>query len=313
MKSIVGFFCFVCIVCSAAYGEPTIFGKPYAFSGTVRTGFCNGASYEIVYQNSRSREYLSELQWELKPLFFMGLGFSLEPAKTSGAPHGFFAELGIKAGLPVVCGTMKDRDWDQNTSEKLTGFSSHTNKLKAAVLLTLDAGYSFSITDWFFLRFFGSLDYFFFKMEGRDGYGSYENKNWEIITFSGPGIRYTQHWLLFSPGLSAGFTIARLTIKGTVKITPLIFCAGEDDHLHPSKTVSYNDYMIGTFAIEPALDLSYTFTARLEAGLTCSYRFITGTRGDTVIDKNGASGYFSNTAGAGLRFFESSLYLKFIF
>jgi len=312
MKSIIVFSCFVCIVCSAAYGETLIFGKPYVFTGTVRTGFCLGTAYEIVYQNSRSSDYLSELQWELKPLFFMGLGFSLEPAKTGGKSHGGFIELGVKAGLPASCGTMEDRDWDEGASEKLVCFSSHTNNLKAAVLLNLDSGYSFSVTDRFFLRLFLSLDYFFIKMEGCDGYRSYESEDWEIITFSGPVIRYTQHWFLFSPGLSAGFTLKRLTIKGAVKITPLIFCADEDDHLL-TKT-RFTDYMTGLFAIEPALDLSYAATARLEAGLACSYRFITGTRGDTVIDQNKGSSYsIDNSAGAGLWLWESSLYLKFIF
>jgi outer membrane protease len=306
VKSIAGFFCFVSIISSAAYGETAVSGKPYVFSGTVYTGFCYGTSYEIVYQNSQDGEYLSELQWELKPLLFMGLGLSLEPVHSGGKYRGFFTNLNLKAGLPAVCGTMEDRDW--HIPKTLTHYSSHTNKLEAAILLTVDAGYSFSITDRFFLRVFSSLDYFYFRMAGWDGYRSYTEDNWEIIPFSGQVIRYTQHWFLLSPGLCAGFILDRLTIRGAVKITPLIFCAGEDNHLLTS--TRFNDYMIGTFAIEPSLDLSYNVSPHLEAGLTCSYRFITGTRGDTV---ENYSNYYLNSAGAGLRLFESSIYLKFVF
>jgi outer membrane protease len=291
---------------SAAYGETTVYGKPYAFSGTVYTGFYYGTSYEIVYRDSRGGEYLSELQWELKPLLFMGLGLSLEPIHSSGKYRGFFTSLNLKAGLPAVTGTMEDRDW--LIPGTFTNFSSHTNRLNAAVLLTVDAGYSFSVTDRFFLRVFSSLDYSYFKMEGWNGYRSYAEDNWEIIPFSGQVIRYTQHWFLFSPGICAGFILDRLTIKGAVKVTPFIFCTGEDDHLLTS--TRYNDYMIGTFAIEPALDLSYTLSPHLEGGFACSYRFITGTRGNTV---ENYSNYYLNTAGAGLRLFESSIYLKFVF
>jgi outer membrane protease len=311
-KSIAFFICFVSLFyaagTTAAHGETRIFNRPYAFSLTPQAGFIYGTSYEIVYQASRSSEYLSELQWDLKPLFVLGLGVSLEPLKTSG----FFTNFLIQAGLPGKTGTMEDRDWQTpvNPAEKLTNFSSHTNKLKAAFLLTLDAGYSFSVADWFFIRLFGSLDYFYFKMEGIDGY--YDYSNWDewtgppTGTFSGAVIRYTQHWLLFSPGLSAGFMVKRFAITGSVKITPLIYCAGEDEHL--SAKDRYNDYMYGKFAIEPALDASYTINPHWQAGLICSYRFITGARGETIVNN---SYYSPNQPGAGLSLFETSLYVKF--
>lgn len=311
MKSIAGFFCFVSIISSTAYGETIIFGKPYAISGIASTGFLYGTSYEIVYLDNRSSEKLSELQWELKPLFYMGMGLSLEPVNSGSHYRGFFAELGIKAGLPAVTGTMEDRDWQ--IPETLTNFSSHTNNLKAAILLTMDAGYSFSITDRFFFRFFGSLDYFFFRMEARNGFYCYADNNWEKKEISGTVIKYTQHWFLFSPGLSAGFILDRLTIKGAVKITPFILCVDKDDHLLTS--TRYIDYMIGKYAIKPSLDLSYNVNPRLEAGFAYSYQYITGTRGDMVIEKyrNSGSAYtIPNATGAGLWFFESSIYLKFV-
>jgi outer membrane protease len=305
VKSIAVFICFVSFLSPAVYGETTIAGKPYAFSGTVHAGLYYGTSYEIVYQNSLSREKLSELEWELKPLLYMGLGFSLKPVNTGGG----FTSFTIKAGLPAVCGIMNDRDWI--TPGVLTHFSSHTNTLEAAVQLTLDLGYSFSVTDRFYFRLFGSLDYLFFRMEAKDGYYSYERDNWEIITLSGPVIRFSQQWFLFSPGFSADFILNRFTLKGTLKVTPFIFCIDKDEHLLPPAT-TYSDYLSGKFAVEPALDISYTISTHLEAGLACSYRYITGARGDTVEEQSGHLPYIiSNSAGAALNLFESSVYLKF--
>jgi outer membrane protease len=306
-KSIAFFICFVSLFCAAAaHGETRIFNRPYAFSLTPQLGFIHGTSYEIVYQDIWSSEYLSELQWELKPLFVLGLGVSLEPLKTSG----FFTSFSINAGLPERTGNMEDRDW--NIPGTLTNFSSHTNKLKAAFLLTLDAGYSFSVTDWFFIRLFGSLDYFYFKMEGRDGYTSYASNNWENIYLSGTVITYFQHWFLFSPGICYGFTPGRFTIKGTINITPLIYCFDTDDHV--SRKVRFLDYMYGKLAVKPALDIALAITPRITLGIGCSYIFIAGTRGDTIVEyytSNSPSEKIYNSAGAGLSLFNIALYTKF--
>jgi len=310
VKSIAGFICFVSLFCSAAYGETRLFDKPYDLSLAVQAGLLYGTSYEIVYQDEKSNEYLSELRWELKPLFVMGLNFSLEPVRT----WGLFTRFSIKAGFPAVSGTMEDRDWlDLNNSETLTNFSKHSNKTQAAVFLTLDTGFSFLVTDWFYLRPFVSFDYIFFKMEGRNGYYRYANANndWETGTFSGAVIRYSQHWFLLSPGVSFGFMVNRFTIKGAIKITPLVFCVGIDDHL--LSEALFTDYMFGKIAVEPSLDVSFAISPRFDFGYIVSYWYITGTRGDTVRDNYGSNSSDSgniNSAGAGLKLFEGALYLR---
>jgi len=310
VKSIAGFICFVSLFCSAAYGEIRLFNKPYALSLAAQAGIVYGTAYEIVYPNEQSNEYLSELQWELKPLFVMGLNFSLEPVQS----WGFFTRFNIKAGFPADSGTMEDRDWlDFSAPGKLTNFSSHTNKTQATVLLALDAGFSFPVTEWFFLRPFVSFDYIFFKMEGRDGYSSYASTGWEIKPVSGPVIRYSQNWFLLSPGVSLGFMLNRFTIMGNIKITPFIYCIGTDDHLAVGKTITYTDYMKGKLAVEPSLDVSFAISPRFTVGLNSSYRFITGSRGDTFQDDHGNSNstsWYLNSGGAGLRLWESALYLR---
>jgi len=307
VKSIAGFICFVSLFCSTAYGEIRFPGKSYDFSIAAQTGLLYGTAYEIVYRDGNSNTYMSELQWELKPLFVMGLHFSLEPIQT----WGFFTSFDIKAGFPAKSGTMEDRDW-VNTPGKLSHFSSHTNKTQIAILLALDAGFSFPVTEWFFLRPLFSFEYIFFKMEGRDGYYSYEIYNWENKPLSGPVINYSQNWFLLSPGLSMGFTLNRFMIKSTIKITPLVFCISYDDHIR--RELFITDFMFGKVAVEPALDVSFALSPRFEIGLNGSYRYITGTRGTTIED-NYASYYASdsayiNIAGAGLKLFEGALYLR---
>jgi len=309
VKSIAGFICFVSLFCSAAYGEIRLFGKPYDFSLAAHAGIMYGTAYEIVY-HERSDEYLSELQWELKPLFFMGIDIVLEPVQT----WGFFTRFGIKAGFPAVSGTMEDRDW-VDTPGILSNFSSHTNKNQATTLLTLDAGFSFPVRERFFLRPFVSFDYIFLKMKGLNGYYSYADYDWEIRPLSGPVISYSQNWFIFSPGFSLGFTLNRFTIKGAIKVTPFILCIGNDDHILTE--TSYTDYMRGKIAVEPALDISFpVFSRFFYTGVSYSYRFITGTRGNTVVDEYGRdipASLSSNPSGAGLRLFECSLYLRVFF
>jgi len=151
-------------------------------------------------------------------------------------------------------------------------------------------------------------------MEGRDGYYRYASTNWETRKFSGAVINYSQNWFLFSPGVSFGFLVNRFTIKGDIKITPLIFCIGRDDHLL-TETL-YTDYVFGKIAVEPALDISCTVSPRFDVGLNSSYRFITGSRGDTNNDVYGydVPAYWTvNSGGAGLQLWEFSLYLKVFF
>jgi len=305
VKSIAGFICFVSLFCSAAYGEIRLFNKPYDLSVAAQVGALYGTTYEIVYQNERSNEYLSELQWELKPFFVLGMDVSLEPVRT----RGFFSSFCLKAGFPGVSGVMEDRDW--YPPGILSNFSSHTNKTLVSVLLTLDAGFSFPVTEWFFLRPFISFDYIFFTMEGRNGYYRYASNDWEAMPLSGPVISYSQNWFLFSPGFSLKFTLNHITIKGEVKITPLIFCVGIDDHLLTKTT--YTDYMFGKFAVEPALDISFANSSGFDVGVNCSYWFITEARGNTFEHNHGnynATSWSFNSGGAGLQLFEAALYLR---
>ena len=103
MKNITFFICLVMILCCGALpakGEIRLFNQTYNFTLSGGPGFLYGASYEIVYTHSGAKDYLSELQWNIKPLLYLALNldFGLKNPLNS---WGFFADLGVKAALPM--------------------------------------------------------------------------------------------------------------------------------------------------------------------------------------------------------------------
>jgi outer membrane protease len=326
MKSITCFGCFVILACTAvpAFGEIRLLGQPYAFSLSAGPGIMYGTAYEIVYRNRSSGDYLSELQWELKPLWYLGFNVSFGPRDILRR-WGISAELAVKAGLPMKTGTMEDRDWltPCTVPGSLTNFSSHDNKTRAAVLTDLDFAFSMPFKNFFFNALF-SLDYIFLNMEARNGYVQYGpnypsvsrtapyepwNPSWKKDPMSGTGITYIQHWILFSPGIGLGAVFGPVTLAGSFKITPFVLCIAIDHHILRDLVIT--DYMMGGFALEPALNIDVELTKDMSAGLSVRYRHIAKTRGDTVIDEKGKDTYTaSNAAGAGLQFFDGGLYFK---
>jgi outer membrane protease E len=328
MKSILRFVCFVILTSAAvpAFGEWRLLGQPYAFSLSTGPGIIYGTVYEIVYQSSTSDDYLSELQWELKPLWYLGLNLSFGPRDILRR-WGISADLGIKAGIPMVTGTMEDRDWlaPNTVPGSLTNFSSHDNKTQAAVLADLDFAFSLPFKKYFFFKALLSLDYLFLKMEARDGYIQYGPNNpspsrttpyepwspsFQKEPLAGAGIIYIQHWILLSPGISLGAVLDRVTLEASFKITPAVLSIAIDEHI--LRDIVFTDYMAGGLALEPALDIGVELTKNFSVGLTARYRHIVKTRGNEVIDKKGESSYtVPDVAGAGLEFFDGGLYLKF--
>jgi outer membrane protease len=103
--------------------------KSYAVTFGIETGLLSGTSREIVYNGTHSRQYISELQWNMKPLWFIGVMTGYGP-RDPLKKIAFFTELEIKVGIPAKTGSIEDRDWltPVTTSGALTHFSSHDNK-----------------------------------------------------------------------------------------------------------------------------------------------------------------------------------------
>jgi outer membrane protease len=330
-KSIASFAFFVIILFLAipsARADISLFGKPYEFTLSGGPGFMYGTSYEIVYKNSVSNRYMSELQWNIKPLLFFGLDIDFGPQEP--LEHwGFFAGLGIKAGLPMVTGIIEDRDWLEPTTVpgSLTLFSSHENHTKAAFLANLNTGLSLPVQKFMF-KFYLNFDYMYFSWEARDGYTQYDKNirakgdNTPYVPWDsgfqknyanalGLGISYVQHWFLFSTGIGGKLPLGRFTLSADVFLG-IPVCIGIDDH--HKRRIRFTDYLYRGLLIKPQLGVSFAISDHFDIGLSAAYWYIGETRGDTYQQNQGGGGYWAKVrepGGASFKAFEGMLALTY--
>lgn len=290
--------------------------RNYRFSLGTQFGFIYGQSHEIVYPASENRgKYLSELIWEIKPLYYYGAYLDFGRIDLMKKP-GFFASLSYKIGVPGDTGIMEDRDWRSMENGALTNFSSHTNRTNEYYSLDAVIGSTFPVFSLFYIKPFISGSWMSFSFTGRDGKIKYARKKVDgtyypidddPITDEYPGnnISYTQNWFLLTAGVSIGRKLpAGFSAELSFKITPLTYCAAQDDHLETN--AAYLDYTTFGLFVEPAGKLSYTVN-RLEFSLEAAYRYISNTRGPSYNDRlNEGDFHQEGEAGASLSFFNST-------
>ncbi|MDR1390383.1 MAG: omptin family outer membrane protease [Treponema sp.] len=328
MLKVTAFSCFVTMFfCRAAgFGFGFDFDE-YEFTLGVGAEFYYGTSFEIVYRENG--DYLSELQWELKPLFLLALKASLGPKKNA-RKRGFFSELELAAGIPAKTGSMEDRDWLESTVPgSLSLFSRHDNHTNGAFTVEATAGVSFPLGSLFFIDPLVSFDYMYFDFESHDGYiqyggnspenpdGSVKTDNlpfdpsWPKIYTAGRQVRYRQYWFLLSAGSRFGLYYNGFFCNFSFKITPLVFCYAVDTHY--LRNLYFTDTMFGIVYMEPQLTLGCDMGKfRLEGFF--SYRYIAGTIGfQEVIDVNSGSSTSGFGAGAGFESFRGGITIHCLF
>ena len=297
------------------------FTDNYSFSLSTGIGLLYGTSYEIVYKDAYKDDYLSELQWDIKPVYYGVINFDLGQ-KNPSEGFGFFGGIELEIALPMKTGEMEDRDWksDVNPPGSLTHFSSHNNHTIAAISAGLNTGVSLPVWK-FILRFYLNFDYLFFKWEAKDGYTQYGKNNTEYGPYTpwnpdfskspspGLGISYTQHWFLLNTGIGAAIPLGRFTLAFDFFIGPSI-CVSID--IHHKRDLKFIDYLYKGISIEPKLTGSFSFNDHFSISLSASYRYIGETRGNTETI-NESSGIIYNTAGASLKIFDGSLSIIYKF
>jgi outer membrane protease len=287
---------------------PVLQGESYDLSLSPLGGFLYGQGEEIVYKYPDSDQYLSELLWDLKPLWYAGLGVDFGP-KNPFERHGFIARARLKFGLPLKAGFLEDRDWAASHAHYLTNYSRHDTYVLNAILGDLSAGYSWHIGA-FSIAAYGEFSYMRFSWSGEDGYvqfpkdssGNYRddlpwNDGLSKDYQHGMVIRYSQNWFILSPGFSLAWKISRFfVLEGNFNYSPLVYCADRDDHLLADFITL--DYPVfghyinggGRFIFSPVKNLDLVFHV--------SWRYITGSRGDLYESKYGGP-YICYAGGAG--------------
>jgi len=305
--------------------------RVYGFSVSPLLGFMYGHSEEIVYKYPGNDIYLSELLWDIKPLFYAGLAINFGP-RDPFANSGFFTDASLKAGLPIKTGIMEDRDWQYTDNNNLTNYSLHDAVSHGSFLTDISAGFTWHISRFFALGACVEFSYMYHSWSAFDGYRQYLDSNAGIIIpgqtwndqipkikFEGEVIKYAQNWFIVSPGLSLKGKLSRFfSLEGSFNYSPLIYCADRDDHLKRTYEVDgvqkhtvFTEYIkFGNF-FDGRGKLCFSPKSNIAISLSFGYRYITGSRGDAYI--NGVKDIWNDTAGVGYSTIDAGLALKYTF
>jgi outer membrane protease len=324
MKNIAVLSVLVIIFCANSYAEEsegassegTSGEKNYCFSLGPQFGFVLGQALEIVYPiNGETKgEFLSELKWDMKPVFYYGIQAEFNRVDMMKAP-GFFSSISFNAGIPADSGVMEDRDWQSRENGNLTNYSIHTNKTNVFLRFDAVCGASFPTNNNLVKLFIGG-SWMRFDFTGRDGYGIYariKNSNTyypiednpDKYDYSGETvISYQQDWLILAAGFSIGTNVFYpFSFDVSFQISPLTYCAATDNHI--KRDTIFRDFTVLGLFIEPSFNISFAVKP-VELSLGLNYRYIGKTRGESYINANN-SGFNldSHKAGAGLSMFDS--------
>ena len=276
----------------------------YRLSLSPLFGMLWGQAAFLLYNPDRD-QYASELLWDLKPLWYVGLAVDFGP-QDPFRRGGFGAAASLKFGLPLRTGHMEDRDWIDRDYDYLTHFSRHYAFSQSAIMLDVCAGYTWVLGHSLALRLYGAYSYMRFSWMAEDGFIQYASRRCECATLFGcncnlfhpwdenipkrpifgPGVRYVQNWHIVSPGISLKGRIGNnFTWQGGFRYTPLVFCIHLDDHHF--RDISFS----GRFAFSHFFEGSGRFTfspnERLELSLAAAYRHIARMRGNAYVHFNG--------------------------
>jgi len=316
------------------------------FAVSALGGFMWGRGKEIVYHGIpplNDNPYYSLLLWDFKPLIFFGVSLDYAPPYP-WLKNGFYGSLSLKVGLPLRTGVIEDFDWMGVNLDYITHYSQHDafSRSTFSDLFTgfgtftanLDLGYSWSFYDNCWLRPYGEFSFYRFSWTSIDGYTQYgpnntvespDHKPWDPNstqfpknTSSGPAIYYSQNWMIFAPGISAGVNFMEyFNFSLFISITPLIYGAHRDDHLSASKEYVYLDYLFGGFYMRNGMTFEfvpYIPLKNLSIMLSAVMLSLNGSRGDNYISKFGGTyEVYPGTAGGGFNFGEFTVAVKYTF
>ncbi|MDR2478609.1 MAG: omptin family outer membrane protease [Treponema sp.] len=292
--------------------------NPYALSAAPLFGVFYGQAEEIVYPADTMAKLLSQLLWDMKPLWYYGAALDLSQINPAER-WGVFSTLSLRFGIPGMTGVMEDRDWMSIQDDALTHYSIHDNRTRSLFWMDFSAGFSIPLRSIFLLKAYAHVSYMSFAFSGQDGHGKraleigdhiYDMSNFEIYTFSGKVINYTQDWLIAAPGIAFACHYRKFFSADIFfTISPLILCGDMDEHL--TTGAQFRDYMQGGLFLEPGAHVSFDINEWLGVSLKFAWRYIGGTQGDTYKKPYG-TGYYQliGRAGAGLSVMDAELLFK---
>jgi outer membrane protease len=267
----------------------------FTLSASTSTGVLYGVAKEFVYSTSdfNGKSYtLSELEWEVKPLFYAGASLELSTLA------GLTASLDVRMGVPGKTGSSTDSDWlnyNDNGDPVKTNFIFSDCYTERAILLDAQVGWQFPLASWLSLEPFAAFGLMDFKWTARDGYFQYPpgwfgagaSKPYPPASTrpkeheAGACIIYEQTWFIPAAGITATFNAGKVfRISASFAITPFVFCNDVDNHEFED-SIDFYDTMRGGLLLEPKVTLEWQVSRRARLSLDVSYMHIAGLLGDT--------------------------------
>jgi len=297
----------------------------HSLSMQIETGIFYGTAYEILYETSHSENYVSELQWNMKPLWFVGAFFEYAPQKPL-AGNAIFFNFDLKIGIPSKTGVMEDRDWlDTSKPNVLTLFSSHDNKTVGAFIMNGAGGFSIPLAGNFLAKI--SLDYMmiFNYFEAWDGYTQYGTNttnppyypwspNLPKNYFSGLGVSYLQLWTAVNPVFGIEWHKNKFIFKSAFSFNTNIYSLTFDYHHARTPPFYIINLSAKGFLFDAKGSFFYNISNSFSVGVSLAYTSVYS-RGNLAIQEKNAKDAeaMANGGGSGFKVFTGEFMLKIVY
>jgi outer membrane protease len=285
----------VLLCCGAVFVQAAPF-EGHSFSFSAGTGFLIGEGNELVYQIG-GESYLSKLDWDSKPLWYVGLVLDFSPRDIMKGTA-FFSTLSLRSGIRTGGnGMMHDYDWVGGGP--LTDYSEHDVVVDRAFLADLSLGLSYPVSSSMAIKLFAGLSYTNFSWTAHDGYYIHNITTIPVVgTYSGPVVTYDQKWLVIYPGTALYIALGpRFQGILSFAVSPFFWYGGIDHHL---PNTIFNDYAWGSLYIKPGAELSFSPKPGMRLSLVYAFTYMASAEGRNMQNP-------SNPVGAVLFFHDLGL------
>ena len=196
------------------------------------TGVMFGKLGEYLYDSSDS--YIcSYLEWEEKPLCFIGLDAGLEH-------NNFQFDVAFDYTLPLACGKMYDSDWNED-GIKHTYSIFESNKNTLGLNTIINTQYSFPVTENFNITPALQLQYNYYSFEARNGIGYYGSEAYtgqpdvwwndeRAKKYRVSGIDYLRHTFFTWIGSNFDYNFGKHSIGLGLFVAPFTYTSAIDYH-----------------------------------------------------------------------------------
>lgn len=248
----------------------------------------NGIINEFAYQNNQK---ISELNWDLMPLFLAGCNIKLLFFNRLSLNIGYYSGISAKSGM------VDDTDWANNIQ---THYSNHNARLERAEIFDVNIGFSFFPAGNLFLTPFAGFSAYEFKVSAQDGYLLYPPAYVKTDVY-GTQMDYRQTYYIPYAGLSLQWNYNTVSVALSVTYTPFALCYALDNHF--KRSLVFYDTAFFVHFVSAELDLRYRLKHGLSLIFSVAYETVPEQKSDTF-SINTSTGARSSTIneGAGMSY-----------